>query len=304
MRLPPFTHRARAFALASVLASLFPCFSSYGTILVSADAVGNLGTSVEAVTASGGSVSQTHTGSNPNSPGGNVVGRSSASFGVLRVYAESHIDQAPFGGNFAGGTASFTDEFTFNDPSRTGQPGSFTFILQVDGTLAASNRTGQTSGTTFNFGISTARLSLSVRDVTISGNNINYLSVSEIQNDNGVRSFTGAAFLGQPDSVSVPFTLGTKSSVEITLTAVASTKPEFGADCISNGENTLNWGGITSVNDSSNATVTNYTLDSGSGANYIQPIPEPSAITLMVLGGFALFAWKSKTSRLKAALGV
>ena len=301
MKTRSFNQRARAFALASVFAFVFPCYSSYGAVLLSADASGNLGTSVPAVTASSGSVSQTHEGSNPNPPGGFIIGRASASFGVLRVYAESHIDRAPPAVNFAGGFASFTDEFTFNDPSRTGQRGTFIFTLQVGGTLAASNRTGQTSGTTFNFGPSRARIGLAVHDKTISGNSINYLNLNENLNDNGVRT---GAFLGQPVSLTVPFTFGTTSSFEITLSASSNTSSEFGADTIANGENTLNWGGITSVNDSSNAPVINYTLISGSGANYLQPIPEPSVIALLVLGSVGLMARKGKTSRSDVSISI
>jgi hypothetical protein len=289
------TPRAACCALASALALAFLSPNSYGVIQVYADATGNLGVSDAAATASGGSVSQTQTGSNPNAPGGSIVGRVSASFGVLRIYGESHINMNPGGVNYGGGTAYFTDEFTFNDPNHVGEAGTFTFTLRADGVLTSSNRTGQTSGTTYSYNPSKATLSLSVHDGTTF---TNYLNVSETLDDNGSRG--GTAFLGQPVSVTVPFTFGTTFSLRISLSGSATTYAEFGADSYADGEHTLEWGGITSVKDNTNTVMTGYTLGSGSGVNYVNAAPEPSGVLLLLFGSVAVLAWKGRDLRRKA----
>ena len=49
--------------------------------------------------------------------------------------------------------------------------------------------------------------------------------------------------------------------------------------------NTVSWGGTAAVLDNTNAPVNSFSLGSASGTNYLNPIPEPSTITMFLVAG-------------------
>jgi hypothetical protein len=58
---------------------------------------------------------------------------------------------------------------------------------------------------------------------------------------------------------------------------------------------TLAWGGIDSVNDATTGEpITDISFTSASGFDYTKPVPEPSSLALLSLGGLALFAARIK----------
>ena len=104
----------------------------------------------------------------------------------------------------------------------------------------------------------------------------------------GTTGSSGALFLNRTNTFAVPFTFGIASELRVQLSTITTARTRFGADSISDLGHTLEWGGIVSVKDNSNNLVNNYTLTSGSGTNYIQPIPEPGAWALTA-GGLLMF---------------
>ena len=259
---------------------------AHGVGLVSVQANGSLG--FDSRSAASGSVSAQQSGSNADVM---ELSRATAAFGVLRAYAESHIgNRGPnnISSVFATGTAFFSDDFTFNFAGLTGQSGSFTFRLAIGGTLAASLVGAGSETSPFSYAQATL-------GVLKDGSFIHGTDVERLRSD-GTTVITNESFLNQVKTITVPFTFGTPFELKTQLQAATNSRSEFGANCIADAEHTLEWGGIASVNDSGNNALTNYTVGSTSGTNYVNAIPEPSAVTLLAFGIAGLIAKRRRSS--------
>ncbi len=203
---------------------------------------------------------------------------------MLRVYAESH---APANGSsdstFGVAMAYFRDDFLFDAPGQTGQNGTFTFSLRITGSLSVALRNSGSEN--FGSGFSTATAFLTLQKNAVSF--INGSTRERVLSD-GTTSNIGDPFLNRTSTFTVPFTFGTPFELKVGLQVQTSSRAEFGADAIADLGHTLEWGGIASVNDSSNNPVSNYTLTTGSGTNFTQPIPEPGVATLLGIGAAAV----------------
>jgi hypothetical protein len=223
-----------------------------------------------------GSVSNAVNGSDG---GRSAAASSSAEFGVLRVFGEAHTPEIYGSTTYGFANASFQDDFLFAAAGRTGQSGTFTFSLYIDGSLSAGVRGSVPESDRFSYAGATFGLAKN-------GVSLIHGSTSERVLSNGTTEVIGEAFLNRTNTFAVPFTFGTPFELRISLGAQTNARGEYGADCIADIGHTLAWGGISSVNDSTNAPVNNYNLSSGSGTDFTQPIPEPTTAALL-LGGAA-----------------
>lgn len=230
-----------------------------------------------------------------NAPGGTVSAevagaisgfaaeaRSQASLGVLRLYGEAHSpNQGTNSGTFAGATAFFEDDFTISDPSRTGQGGSMTIKLAVDGTLSSSLRAAGSEEFLSSPTYAQARLL-----VTADGAGV-FLTTERVRAyDQAQLVFEGDAipFLNRVTNIQIPFTFGTPLAVRVQLSLISNSRSEFGSDCVVNLQNTAEWGGIAAVADSAGTPVSGYSVVSASGTNYTKPITFEPRITEFVHG--------------------
>jgi len=268
---------------ATCLLALAFCSASQAATLVFARAGGSSGDDNQN-SAISGSVSASSTGFFELNSAYNTAGTASARFGVLRTYSEAHAPMSNISSINGSASARFKDDYLFDAPGKTGQTGSFTYTLRINGALSSGLRSAGTenSGSFSSSSYASAQL-------VVSKNASSFFNSTEAMFSNGTGGVTsGESFLNLTKSFTVPFTFGTAFELDVSLALVTNARGQFGADSIADLGNTLEWGGIVSVNDNTNAPVSDYTLSSGSGTNYIAPIPEPSSTLLLVISGFGL----------------
>lgn len=217
----------------------------------------------------------------------------SADYGVLRVRA-SGTASGPFldvGGGVAGGSieASWTDRFTIvpANPSLNFQPGTFTFVILLDGTLSADAGGAMQSNTRAQFGLNVdAGTCTSGCDFRLFGEHGDFGSQGGGVIDTGdqIANFT---------SPPVPFLFGVSVGLSVALQAfaqaVSGAEPVVSSADADLGTSLL-WGGLVSVADGSGSPVTAYTVTSESGVDWSQPIPEPATGACLAAGLAALAA--------------
>lgn len=224
-----------------------------------------------------------------------VLSRAIAEFGVLRVYAEAHIGyRGPTNivSKNASATAFFRDDFTINSLNLTDQPGSFTFSLRIDGGLTATPGVGEKTAYS-NPSTASAGLGVSVNRSIVIRN-----STESIWAD-GTTHNQGETFLNELEVFTVPFVYGKRFELTVELFAGAQAVSDTGAVCISNLEHTLEWGGISSVNDSGNNPIGDYSILTASGTDFSQAIPEPSS-ALLLLASASLLGLRRRRAALAA----
>jgi len=97
--------------------------------------------------------------------------------------------------------------------------------------------------------------------------------------------------LNQSLAFSIPFTFGTPFDVAVTmysdirLDSHSLDNNGVGYSVTHDAGNTVSWGGTAAVLDNTNAPVNSFSLGSASGTNYLNPIPEPSTITMFLVAG-------------------
>lgn len=276
----------RAFCISCLTSALLET-QLHAAVLVSADAVTGMNSGTRKSTALSGEVTSEWGGAFEDVSG---RARSRARFGVLNAYAEGHAGyRGPNNilSTFATGTAYFTDDITIDAPGRTGQSGFMTFNVAIHGSLAAALRGPGPEDPLASFR-SYAQTSFHVgQDGGIRVNR-------ETLYADGTTTIVGLPFLNRLETIVVPFTYGTTFELKIFLGAATTFRTEFGADCISDIGNTLEWGGIVSVTDSGGNAVTNYTTATGSGTDYSAPILDLPRLTLSVLSpGQLQLSWST-----------
>lgn len=284
--LPAVRSLLRALCLACLTSALMEG-QLHAAARIEANSRSGLGSGTGIQNATSGEVSSQHTGAFQDAA---AHAHSRARFGVLTCYAESHIgNRGPnnISSVDAQGSALFVEAITINAPGRTGQNGTLTFKVDIHGSLAAAYRgVGPES-------IFTTRsyASTSFKVLTV---NAGVRDDLERHYPDGTTTIGGLLFLNRLETIAVPFVYGTTFEMQVLLSASVNSRTEFGADCISDIGDTLEWGGIVSVSDSGSNPVTNYTMTTGSGTDYSAPILDTPILKLVVLSpGQLQLSWRT-----------
>lgn len=267
---PLFTPR---HALAVLLAAaLHLPAAAFAASSLSVDATGGYGPFVPAETTTGGSISQTHTGSGPR---GDNQGYASASFGVLRVFGEAHsLTGASPSLVYGAGYATWQDDFLISSSTLNGQTGHLTLSLQIDGNLTGSGNEPATQ--TSNRSRASAAYTFSQNGATIGVKSQDYyINTGESVGDD---------FLNQTQTFTVNFTFGTPFEMRFSVSAGA-TSYSTGTTAVNTRadlSHTATWGGFSSVTDAQGNPAA-YSFGTTSGTDFSQPVvPEPGACALML----------------------
>lgn len=190
-----------------------------------------------------------------------------AGHGLLRVaaYAELTGGESYQAGAGATATAAYTDTLTIDAPGQTGQHGVFAATMVLDGDLAEGVPAFEASYQ------SDARASAMFEATTVLGG------------DSDSRSLEGPWTSEEHLEIEVPFIFGDPFTVEGRLSLSASTSmPNFPGSsfAIADFFNTMAWTGPDYILDDAGAGLTDYTIESQSGTDYSQAIPEPGAATI------------------------
>ncbi len=266
-----------ALVLLSTLAvPLWPASVSAAP-LVTANVGDNTGTSTPSQSQSSGSVSDAESGANS---AGSTDGTAFASFGLLRAFGQSSAVNSNL--IFSNSAASWKDDFFIDAPGLTGTFGKVKVRFMIDGSLSASSN-GATPQNGFSLTESKGEAAYTFGvDPSFSD------TKTETRRANGTS--TGTPFLGIMQEVVLDFTYGQWLN-DVTLRinarsqAYAENSGAFTASASANLANTATWEGFAEVLDAGNNVVTNYSFQSASGANYVQPIPEPGSATLLAATG-------------------
>lgn len=208
------------------------------------------------------------------SDGPRASGRARAEYGLLRAIGQAAENGPvpPISVN-GSGAAAWIDPVTIDAPGLTGQQGTATVHYRIDGTLAINT---------------TARAAANYSFIVELGTQ--FFHVSRAQYELG--GPPSVDFLNQPISATVPLIFGTSRDWHFTIQAVGTVlgvSPT--ASAITNLGSTATWLGISEVRDAGGNLVSTYSLVSGSGTDWAQPVPvpEPSVFALFGLGTLALF---------------
>lgn len=204
-----------------------------------------------------------------------------ASYGVLRTYAESSITPNPFSA-FGSASAGWVDTFLIGSPLLNGQQGRVTFSFRVDGTLSGAGN----EPVSLDSNQTRATASLDV----YTGGSFSSFRYERLNINTGQLASNSTPFLNQTLTYSVDFIFGTP--FEFGLRVISSTQ-SFGnyyytANAKSDLSHTATWGGFDSVTTVGGVPVPRgaYTFSSGSGADFTQAIvPEPGTSALLLLAG-------------------
>jgi hypothetical protein len=225
--------------------------------------------------------------------GSGVTNATSAQAGMGIIHLSASND-APNNSSFAraASNAGWNETLNISDPTLNGQPGFMLVDILVNGTLQAAGFAGSAgfdvtgykdhtqlniyngAGAYFNKGnsdgISTDRQA-AVWGVATYGYEWNFAS----------RTVNDAITLAVPITYGQSFTLGIYAYASAGMRSASgvpgnsSTSLDF--------SHTLTWGGIPAV--FYNGTpVTDYTLTSGTGIDWTQPVPEPATLALLLAG--------------------
>lgn len=227
---------------------------------------------------------------------GKVDASSSASFGVLR--ASSSASAGTEGGFFTDynvvwtstSYARFQDNFLIDAPGLTGTAGTVTVRFTINGTLAATALGSQTNNARPDENFAYARYIFGLDPSDPNSGSENVVMKTEIARVQDIHE--GSAFLNIPQEFTLNFIYGTVlPNVTLEISTYATARSQmfvFGADVSADLSHTALWDGFTSVRDAGGNPVSNYTFSSGSGVDYVQPIPEPGTLVLLLAGGAVL----------------
>jgi hypothetical protein len=201
-----------------------------------------------------------------------TIGRATAQFGVLRAFGQA-IDGAVFPPTsaFGRGTAQWNDDVTIAAPGLSGQTGTVTVRYRIDGNQAVA-------------GTARARVNYAFQ-VALGATILHNSSAEHEMTSTGVL----APFLNTPLSATFPIVFGSQREWRFAIDASGTV---LGISANSSGLTDLGgtavWLGITEVRDGAGNVVADYSVQSGSGTDWSQAIPEPSASLLVLLAAVLL----------------
>lgn len=188
--------------------------------------------------------------------------------------------------------AGWQDSLTLNVPNRAGQAGTYIASLGIQFDETNSGAISRNDA----FLVAVAANIAAAREATVGGNTgLAYASAGNIRN---------VSDISEPISFSIPVIFGTPFDLGVWIYSnldpgVRSTATSATHDAA----HTVFWNGTLSVKDSGGNDLApgSFQLNSGSGANYLQPVPEPSSLVLFAAAG--AFLAGSRVVRLGARPG-
>ncbi len=240
-------------------------------------------------TATSGSVSDFYVGDDDIGATSQV--QASASFASLQAYATTAMTSGSSASSrFSTSNAAFKDDFFIDKLGLTGTAGTVKVRFTISGTVSAlaSGTPSGNASVLMNSTYAHAQYGFGI--------GIGYGDTSATYRLYGDGHTTGTPFLGIQQEVVLGFTFGTLLS-DVTLNisgsnAAAARFTEYTSETTTN--LTTSWGGFVEVRDSGGNLVTGYTSTSTSGANYAAPVPEPGAVSLLLVSGLAFGAVRSR----------
>lgn len=212
---------------------------------------------------------------------GSRFARASADYGVLRVFAEAHA--ANIGGfnlQPSGAQASWQDTVTINSPGLQESQGSLTVKFTIDGSLSCTG-----GGDAVRDSYAEAAFEFK-RDGS--------LILEGIQSVHFDGSTTGTPFLGIEQRATFTFTYGTPFELRLFIETLARAYHFQGADAEGDLARTATWGGFVSVKDANNNEVTDYSVASASGSDYVAAIGPPKPrLTVEQAGQDIQLSWST-----------
>ena len=179
-------------------------------------------------------------------------------YGEVRLFADvAHSVDLNLGG---GASGTYDDLATINAPGMTGAPGTAIAHVSFEGTLGGS-------GSTWQSGFSTSVY-------------VNGMGEHRFSGDSAAFGPTGDPLPMMVD-VFFPFTFGTAFGITVLQSVNVSTNQGV---AFADFESTTRWEGISELRDGDGNLVSNATLDSASGADYLNPMPEPASLATLALG--------------------
>jgi hypothetical protein len=208
---------------------------------------------------------------------GSGVSNSAHAVAGLGFFHGSATNSAPDAAYFPMGVAhgGWSENFVIANPALTGQPGFMQFTLHVEGTLFA---TGLTGSSTFVVTAYKDTVQLATNQFFDPGNS-DPISTSAQYGNWGVATFgnppTDGKTVNDTVTFAVPFTFGTPFKLGVYAIARAGMRSSGGqggnSSSQTNFEDGLHWGGITQIYLGTTPT-TGYTITSGSGIDWSQPV--------------------------------
>jgi hypothetical protein len=213
-----------------------------------------------------------------------VDGSAEAEFGTNRIFNSVSIGSNNNEFAYSRMRSSWVDSVLISDPELDGEAGVFNGVIYVDMDYSSSGTPGSINNNFFSVGV---------------GNAVGNSSYASVGFDlSGAQSYNST-----PVAFSISFTFGTAFDFAVNMTSYIGLSNGGnlggGGSITHNAANTVTWGGVVSVQDSSFQVVNpgDYSLSSTSGTNYLSPIPEPSSV-LLVLGAIgAVCGFRRRTSR-------
>lgn len=179
-------------------------------------------------------------------------------YGEVRLFADvDHMVDLNLGATSDG---TYNDLATIHAPGLAGTSGTATAHVSFEGSLGGAGTTWQ------------ATFSTSVY--------VNGIGEHRFSGDSSAFGPTGEPL---PMMVDVFFSFTYGSPFGITVLQSAGVSSNQGS-AFANFESTTRWEGITDIRDSGANLVTNATLDSASGADYLNPVPEPATLSVLFIG--------------------